>query len=118
MRKYNPQAPFDVAMKLMVPTFQMVKGVRKATFPDPKDVTAVFFGTFRTYGGTENFSNDVYTIFDTAVINTWYNPAIKQDCQIYICQTGQTYRIITPPENINMRNQYMSFKVEKVGGKP
>ena len=117
MKRFSPGGPFDVAMKLLKASSTMVKGVRKTTYTDPKDA-AVFFGTFQTYGGTENFSNDVYTVFDAAVIHTWYNAEIKADCLIYLCDTGEEYKIITPPENINRRGQYMSFKVEKVGGKP
>ena len=116
-RRFRIGGPFDAAMKLLKPTSEMVRGVRKDTFPDPENVP-VFFGTFKTYGGTENSSNDVYTVYDTAQVVTWYNPDITQDCQIYLCDTGQKYRIITPPENVNMRHQYMSFKVERVGGKP
>lgn len=115
-RNFKPDAPFDVAMKLLIPTETMVKGVTKKVFPDPKDAS-VFFGSFRTFGGTENMSNDVYTVFDTAVIDTWFNPSISSDCRIYICETGEIFDIITPPENIHMRHQYMQFKVQKVGGK-
>lgn len=117
-RGYKPFTPFDVAMKLLVPTTTVVKGVTKKVYPTPESVNDVFFGNFKTYGGTENFSNDVYTIFNTARIDTWYNPTIKADCQVYICETGETYQIINEPENIGMRHQYMQFKVEKVGGKP
>lgn len=116
-KRFTPNAPFDVAMKLLIPTTTKVKGVTKKTFPDPATIEEVFFGSFRTYGGTENFSNDVYMVFDTAIIETWFNPAITTDCQIYICETGKTYNIITQPENINMRHQFVQFKVENVGGK-
>ncbi len=116
-KNFKPSFPFDTAMKLLKPTTTMVKGVAKKVYSDPAKVEA-FNGSFRTYGGTENFSNDIYTIFDTATIETWYNPEIKADCQIYICETGQTYNIISPPENIGMRHQFMQFKVERVGGKP
>lgn len=116
-RRFKIGGPFNVAMKLLKPTSTMVRGTRKDTLPDPETVP-VFFGTFRTYGGTENTSNDVYTLYDTAQISTWYNPDITQECLIYICETGQSYKIITAPEDINSRHQYMTFKVEKVGGKP
>lgn len=116
-RSFRPNMPFDVAMKLLVPTTTMVKGVAKKVFPSPDDVSEIMFGSFKTYGGTENFSNDVYTIFNTAKIDTWYNPNIKADCQIYICETGETYNIINEPENVDMRHQFLQFKVEKVGGK-
>lgn len=117
-RRYNPQQPFDVAMKLLVPTSTIIKGVTKKVYPDPEDVETVFFGGFRTYGGTENMSNDVFTVYDTAVIDTWYNPAITSDCRVYICETGEIYDVISRPENIDMRHQYLHFKLQKVGGKP
>ena len=90
----------------------------KKVYPNPDDVTEVFFGSFRTYGGTENMSNDIYTVYDTAVIDTWYNSSITSDCRIYICETGEVYDVISRPENIYMRHQYMQFKLQKVGGKP
>lgn len=115
-RKFNPQMPFDVAMRLLIPTTTKVKGVTKKVYPEP-DEAPLFFGSFRTFGGTENFSNDVYMVFNTAVIDTWYDPQIKADCQIYVCETGEIYDVINEPENIGMRHQYMQFKVQKVGGK-
>lgn len=118
-RSFRPNSPFDAAMKILIPTVSMVKGVKKKTFPDPDTLSDdyLFFGSFRTFGGTENFSNDVYTVYDTAIIETWYRPDITTECQIYLCDTGQTFEVITVPENIDMRNQYMQFKVQKIGGK-
>ena len=116
-KMFRPTYPFDVAMKLLIPAVTMVKGTKKKVFPEPKDVEDVFFGSFKTFGGTDNFSNDVYTVFSTATIDTWFNPDIKPDCQIYICETEEIYNIINEPENIDMRHQFMKFKVEKVGGK-
>lgn len=115
-RNYKPQVPFSVPMKLLIPTTTVVKGVTKKTFPKVEDAP-LFFGSFRTFGGTETTSNDTYTILDTATIDTWYRPDIKADCKIYICQTGETYEVIGTPENVLMRNQYLQFKVQKVGGK-
>ena len=117
-RHFKPNAPFDVAMKLLIPTSSVVKGVTKKVYPNPEEIDDVFFGSFKTYGGAENFSNDVYTVFNTAKIDTWFNPNIKADCQIYICETGESYQVINEPENIDMRHQFMQFKVEKIGGKP
>lgn len=116
-RRFKPQMPFDVAMKLLIPTETKVKGTTKKEFPSP-DNAPLINGSFRTFGGTENFSNDVYMVFNTAWIDTWYRPDITSDCRIYICETGETFEIITSPEDIGMRHQYMQFKVQKVGGKP
>ena len=118
-KSYKVSSPFDVPMKCLIPTETMVKGVPKKVFPDPADnKVPVFFGSFNTYGGTENFSNDVYTVYDTASIETWWNPTITSDCQIYLCETGERWEVIGRPENIGMRHQYMQLKVQKVGGKP
>lgn len=116
-KKFKPNFPFDCALKLLIPQTTMVKGVAKKTFPEPKDVEKVFFASFKSYGGTENFSNDVYTVFDTAIIETWFDPAITTDCQIYDCETGKIYEVITAPEDIDRRHQFLQFKIQRVGGK-
>lgn len=116
-RSYKPSAPFNVAMKILVPTETVVTGTTKKTFTDPES-SEMFFGSFRTFGGTENVRNGVYTLIDTAVIDTWYRPDIKANCRIYVCETEQIYEIISDPENIDMRHQYLQFKVRKFGGKP
>lgn len=116
-RNFQPYAPFATAMKLLVPTTTIVKGIAVKTFTDPKDAP-VFFGSFRTFGGTESESNDVYTIYNTATIDTWYRPDIKADCRVMICENNDVYEVIGEPEDISMRHQYMQFKVRKVGGKP
>ena len=116
-KNYKPSAPFNVAMKLLVPIGTTAYGAMKKSFVAPDAVDEVFFGSFRTFGGTENIKDDVYTIVNTAVIDTWYMPEIKADCQIYICDTGQIYDIIGDPEDIDMRHQYLQFKVRKMGGK-
>lgn len=115
-RNYKPSVPFSVPMKLLVPVYSNEYGATKKAFADPNDIDAVFFGSFRTFGGTERIRNDLYTLEDTATIDCWYDPSIKADCAIYLCDTGITYEIIGTPENIDMRNQYMSFKVRRLGG--
>lgn len=117
MVRYKPAVPFNVPFKLLVPTYSKVSGVSTKTFPAPEN-GILFYGSFRTFGGTERTSNDVYTIVNTGVIDTWYRPDIKADCQIYLCDSGEIYDIISDPENIDRRNQYLQFKVQKTGGKP
>lgn len=115
-RTYRPTMPFNVAMRLLIPTETMVKGVRKTVFSEPSKSPQIF-GSIKTYGGTDNFSNEVYTVFETATVETWYRPDIKSDCRIYIEETGETWEIKGSPEDIQMRHQFMTIKVEKVGGK-
>ena len=113
---YKPSAPFTVPMKLLKPTDSSAYGVKTKTMTDPED-SELFFGSFKTYGGTEGYKDNVYTLIDTGVIDTWFRPDIKADCQIYLCDTDDVYDIIGHPEDIEFRHQYMRFKVQKVGGK-
>lgn len=113
---YKPNTPFNIAMKILTPTTTMVKGSPKTTYSAPKD-SADINGSIRSFGGTENVSNGVLTIYNTATIETWYRPDITSDCHIYICENGDEYKIIGIPEDIEMRHQYLKIKVEKVGGK-
>ena len=116
-RNYKASMPFNVPMKLLVPVTVSEYGVAKKTFSSP-ETSELFFGSFRSFGGTESIKDDVYTIVNTAIIDTWFRPDIKADCQIYLCDTGDVYDIISDPEDIDFRHQFLQFKVQKTGGKP
>ena len=116
---YKPQTPFNVPMKILVPQWSVVNGVRKKTYPDTESVgdDCLFFGSFRTFGGTETNSNGVYSIENTAVVETWFRTDIASDCRVLLCDSGKVYEILGEPENISMRNQFLKFKMKFVGGK-
>lgn len=112
---YRPKSNFNVGMKLLIPTWSTVSGVRRKTYPANGDI---IFGSFKSYGGTvikEKGKDGIFTIEDTADIETWYRPDIKSDCRIML-ESGAIYDIANEPENIEMRNQFMKFKVLRVKG--
>lgn len=111
MADYKPTVPFNVAAFLMTPTTDIIKGVAKKTYTKAEKP---FFCCFKTFGGTERDVNGVTVVENTAVIETWFNPTIKADCQIEV--DGLVYEILGTPENINMRNQYLKFKVRAIKG--
>lgn len=113
-KAYRPAAPFTVAMMLLTPTETKVYGVTQKSYTEG----ATFFGSFRTFGGTEREKNGVITLEDTATIDTWFRPDIGANCDIKILETGAIYEIIGTPEDIDMRHQYLRFKVRRIGGKP
>ena len=116
---YRPQANFNVPMKLLIPEWRTISGVDKKVYPNVEDVTdeLIFFGNFKTFGGTEKVVNEVYSIEDTAVIETWYRPEIRAECRIALLNTNDVYEILGSPENIEMRNQFLKFKVKRIRGK-
>lgn len=115
MAQYKPSTPFDVPLILLIPTYSKVAGVEKKTFPSPAN-GILFYGSFKTYGGTERDVNGIFSIIDTATIECWYRPDIKSDCRIYVPSTEAIYEVWNEPENINMRNQYLKFKVKRIKG--
>jgi len=115
MAQFKLAAPLSVPLMLLIPTYVDSYGVEKKTFPSMSDGILIF-GNFRTFGGTEREVNGLYSIENTATIETWYRPDIKSDCRIGLLQTGEIYEILGEPENISMRNQYMRIKVLQVKG--
>ena len=114
MREYEPSLPFATPVYLLKPKYVDKKGVSVKTFPEPT-ADDLLYVNFKTYGGTETTINGTYALLNTAVIETWYRPDIKADCRIRLMD-GSNYDVKGKPENINMRNQFIKFKVEAVEG--
>ena len=126
MSNYRPTIENPIPLVLLVPTYKKVSKIKKKEYPTIKEALNIlddkgnsinlFFGSFKTYGGTEKNVNGVYSIEDTANIETWYKPDIKANCRIAVANTEAIYDILGEPENINMRNQFLKFKVKRVKG--
>ena len=117
MAEFKPSR-FSAALVLLIPTYKTEMGVANKIFPSPSKGFN-FYGSFKTYGGTEHSERDVnglYSIMDTANIECWYNPSIKSDCRIYVQDTGATYEIMNEPEDIELRHMFMKFKVRRIKG--
>ena len=76
----------------------------------------VIFCNFKTYGGTEKEVNGVLVIEDTADVVTWFRPDITSDCRLIRLADGAKFEILNEPENIEMRNMVLKFKVRRIKG--
>lgn len=97
---------------LQVPTQSNVLGVVTKTYADGLQ----FNCNWKSYGGTENVSNGVLTIEDTATLVCWYDPQITASSRIKRLTDGALYEVIGEPENIEQRNMLLQFKVRRVKG--
>lgn len=111
---YRPASAnqMTTAMRLQVPTYDNVLGVEKKTFTD-RDVIMC---NFKTYGGTESVVNDVLSVIDTAQITCWYRPDITSACRLKRLTDGAVFEILGEPENLELRNQILYFKIRRVKG--
>ena len=116
---YRPTSIFNIPMKILIPKWENVLGTNKKIYPSQEDVSAdlIFYGSFKTFGGTEKVTNGLYSVEDTAVIETWFRPDIRAECGIALLDNGRIYEIVGTPENIEMRKQFLKFKVKRLGGK-
>lgn len=119
MSNYRPQIENPIPLILLIPTSKRITGVMKNIYPSITEALKtkenLFFGSFKTYGGTEKNINGIYAIEDTANIETWYRPDIKANCRIAL-ETGEIYDILGEPEDINKRHQFLKFKIQRVKG--
>ena len=103
--------------KILVPTYAKKNGKEVPVYPDVDDASnEMFFCSFKTYGGTEKVIDGVYAIEDTANIFGYYTPTIKSNCRIVRLQDNAVFSVINEPENVDMRNQFIKFKVKRIKG--
>lgn len=116
---YKPHTPYNVPFRILTPTLSVTKGNREKSYAESQ---TTFFCSFRTFGGTESTENGIYSVVDTATLETWYTPELTAAVRIRILptdgssETGEEYEVLGTPENIEMRNQYLLCKVKRVTG--
>lgn len=126
MSNYRPKLDNTIPLVILVPTYENKFGVNEKIYPtieaalsivdSNKNPVNLFFGSFQTYGGTEREENGIYSIEDTANVECWYRPDIVSECGIGVPDTGAIYEILGEPEDVNMRHQYLKFKVRRIKG--
>ena len=100
-------------IQILTPTVGRVNGVKTKTFPESG---TQIFCNWSSYGGTETTVDGTLSIEDTAQIVTWYNPEITSGARVKRMSDNAVFDILGDPENVEMRNMIMSFKVRRVKG--
>ena len=115
MASYRPTVPFSTVLIVLKPVISMVGGVRTKTLPD-LDEGFKIHASFKSYGGTERIMDGIVAIDDTADVQTWFRPDITSEGVVVNPLTNAQYEILNEPENIDMRNQFLNFKVRRIKG--
>lgn len=65
-------------------------------------------------GGTESTEAGTLTVADTAEVVMWYRPDVNQRDRLLLNDDVKSaYEIISPPDNIEMRNMWLILKVNR-----
>lgn len=102
------------AINLYTPTTSRVEGVITKQYKLAQD--PLIYCNFATYGGTELTVDGILAVEDTAQVICWYRPDITAGCMIMRLSDSASFEIIGSPENIEQRNQIISFKVKRLIG--
>lgn len=86
VKPYKPSAPFSVPFKIGTPTNETLKGVPTKTYTESEPV---YFGNLRTFLGTESVKDGLYSVIDTATLETWYTPELKADCRVHLLESDE-----------------------------
>lgn len=109
---YKRKDNYSTPLKILIPVYKKYNGVISKTYEEG----FVIFASFKTFGGTDKVVNGIYSIEDTAYVETWYNPEIKSDCQVERLSDGAKFEILGEPENIEESFKILKFKVRRMKG--
>jgi hypothetical protein len=114
---YRPKeaSTMIVPAKLLKRVVTTVSGAKEISYVDAPQ-NAIFFCNFKTFGGTESVVNGKLVIENTAQVTTWFRPDVKASDRMILLDDLSEWDIISDPENIERRNQFLVFKVRKVTG--
>lgn len=119
MFRPSEAAQMTTPLRLQQPVKATSYGVNKKTY---KNINGVIMANFKTFGGTEKNDNGIITVEDTAQIVCWYRPDITSGCRVVLLDGNEDsddakcYEILGEPENIELRNMFLKFKVRRVKG--
>ena len=99
---------------IIVPNFNIQQGRTIKDYDNPQEKFNIFCN-FKTYGGSEVRNNNLFVVYDTAEVVTWYDPRITSKTRLKL-EDGAIYDIIGEPENIDRANVFCKFKVQRVKG--
>jgi len=109
---WKPFTPFSVPMQVLTTTTTKVNGVIVKQRVEGRR----FLGSVRTFGGSENVVDGMTVVEDTATVNCWYSPDIVSGIAVRMLTDGSEWEILGTPENVEMRNQWLVFKIRRIKG--
>ena len=109
---WSPSLPFSVPMRILTTTTTKVNGVIVKTRVPGR----LFMASARSFGGTEVERDGQIVVEDTMRVDTWYAPDIVPGTAVRMEEDSSVWEVMGTPEDIEMRHQYLTFKVRRARG--
>ena len=112
---YRPQkaAQMTTPARLLLPKSENVHGVIKKTYTEAAYITMC---NFSAYSSAETESDGLGVVAENVTVTAFYDPAISAGCRLKKLDDGAVFEIVGTPENVEMRNMFCVFKVQRVRG--
>lgn len=111
---YVPDAVLNQPARIYHATYTRVNGVMNKTYETDDEI---FWVAAKSYGGTEEVIDGIYTVIDTVEFTAYYNPNLHSEDRIELVGNGDMFDILNTPENIDMRGAFMRFKGRRINAK-
>lgn len=86
------------------------KGQNRKQYKENEETVFIAFSNFQ---GTENVTDGVITTIETATICAPFIPDLTNSDRIKLLDDNSEWEIINAPENWNMQNTHLVFKVQR-----
>jgi SPP1 family predicted phage head-tail adaptor len=108
---FKPKAKkFITTIKVIRRKETLIHGMPQISYPD--DTATEHMCAFKGFYGQEALYAGQSGIQQGGTITTWYDDTINYRDRVVMDE--ENYEIISPPENIEQRGVYMTFKIAKV----
>jgi len=109
---YAPNLEFNTPVRVLRRVETIINGAPKISWTP---VDHIAFCSFKAFHGSESLRAGAVGVLDGGTVTMWYDPLITAKDRLKINDdTNLQYEIINAPENVEMRNEYLILKVQRV----
>lgn len=109
---YAPNLEFNTPVRVLHRVETIVNGAPKISWTPEVQIA---YCSFKAFHGSESLRAGTIGVLDGGTVTMWYDPLITAKDRLKINDDANLqYEIISAPENVEMRNEYLIVKVQRV----
>lgn len=109
---FAPKLEFNTPVRVLHRVETNINGALKISWTPE---TQLSFCSYKAFHGSESLRAGTLGVLDGGTVTMWFDPLITTKDRLKINDDASLeYEIISPPENVEMRNEYLVMKVQRV----